>query len=88
MDHETATHALRCLCIDKGSLYDEDALDTLINELKQANKANGMLIAERDEARRKVAELILTIQTSPHLHDVVSDYAAVEACKKIAEKYK
>lgn len=81
--HESASHALRCLCIDKGSLYDEDCLDYLIDELREAHKENGHLIADRNEARRKVGELIATLKLyAPDLRR--EQERAVDECKKIA----
>jgi hypothetical protein len=72
MIHEEAARKLRILVEEHGYLDHADALDFILDELKKARKENGRLIAERDHARAKVAEMIQTLSTLPQFSQVVN----------------
>jgi hypothetical protein len=71
MDHIEAARKLRILIQEHGYLDHTDALNFILDELREARKDNGRLIVERDAARAKVAELIQTLSTVPQFARVV-----------------
>ncbi len=79
MIHEIASHVLRTLVIDRGTSLEFEALDFLLDELREARQRNGELAAKIENGRRELSDEI-----NKNLRE--RERLAVAACARVAER--